>query len=70
MAEMSFDERVAYLREHLHYEVIMLRHAYSRMGTSDGLDFNAFLEAFAVHCRVLIEFLTKKHAIKVERCQS
>jgi hypothetical protein len=59
MKDMTPKELTDYLRDHIHYEVLMLRHCYERMGTSRGLDFNAFLEAFAVHARVLAEFLSE-----------
>jgi len=38
----------------------MLRHAYAALGTSRGLDFNMAIESFALHARVLVEFLSEK----------
>jgi hypothetical protein len=49
-------EKIGYL-EHIDYEVRQLRHAYSRLFIpQDQLDWNSFLESFAVHARLLIKF--------------
>lgn len=53
----SQPEKIQYLTQ-LDYEVCQLRHTYARLYTcKEQLDWNAFLELFAVHARLLIEFL-------------
>jgi hypothetical protein len=62
----SEQEKVAYLEEHVSYEVVMLNYTFMRLMTSQSstpeeqLEFNAFLESFAVHARNLVEFLCNK----------
>lgn len=60
MKPMTTGELARHLYNHLAYEVLMLRHAYQSLGTSKGLDFNMAIEAFALHARVLTEFLSEK----------
>ena len=59
-------EKVAYLEEHISYDLVMLNFTFMRLMTSqpstpeEQLDFNAhFSESFAVHARNLLSlFLT------------
>ncbi len=59
-------EKLAYLEEQLSYELVMLNYTFMRLMTSasstpeEQLDFNAFLESFAVHARNLVEFLSNE----------
>jgi hypothetical protein len=54
----SQEERIAYLREHLSYEVLVLRFTLMLLGTSeDALLWNAMYESFSVHARNLFDFL-------------
>jgi hypothetical protein len=58
---MTRDEKVAFLTEHLRYEVLMLRYCLKRLvGEEKQLEYNMAYEAFAVHARLLDEFLTSK----------
>ncbi len=52
-------ERISYLKEHLTYEVLMLRYT-AKFLTSEAnqLAWNAHFESFCVHARSLYEFLT------------
>jgi hypothetical protein len=52
-------ERKTYLNEHLGYEMFMLRYtAQTLPQRHQQLDWNICVESFAVHARVLYEFLT------------
>ena len=52
-------EKTEYLQEHLSYELLMLRHTLTEITKPHRiLDWNAFLESFAVHARNLYDFLT------------
>ena len=61
-------EKIAYLAEHISYEVVMLNYAFMHLLTSrtstaeEQLDFNAHLDSFAVHARNLVAFLSEKSA--------
>jgi hypothetical protein len=45
---MTQDEKIGYLKEHIRYEVIMLRHALGKIPAAEAtLDRNAFIECFA-----------------------
>jgi hypothetical protein len=47
------------LEDHLPYELMMLRYTRSRLGEpQSALIWNATLESFAMHARLLFEFLT------------
>jgi hypothetical protein len=57
----SIDERKAWMREHLHYEFVMLWHTYDKLcapASADKRDGYAFYEAFVVHARNFYYFLT------------
>ena len=55
----SAAQKTEFLKEHLRYEVLMLRHTYGRLLTAtDQLDWNAFFVAFSAHARSLFDFLT------------
>jgi hypothetical protein len=62
----SEQEKIAYLEEHVSYEVVMLNYTFVRLLTSrpstaeEQLDCNVFLESFGVHARNLIRFLSAK----------
>ena len=50
--------KVEYLTHHLSYELLMLRFTHARLhNTKHKLEWNAFLESFAVHARNLQFFL-------------
>jgi hypothetical protein len=52
-------KKVAHLREHLPYELHMLRHTFLKFTTvHDASDWNAYFVAFAVYARNLHDFLT------------
>jgi hypothetical protein len=52
------EQKIEHLGDHLPYEVLMLRHTHNRMNSRIyPLDWNAFYEAFAVHARILLDFL-------------
>jgi hypothetical protein len=59
--EMSSErERIAYLREHLFYEVLMLRFTLRRLDMDQTqLLWNALYESFGVHARNLHDFLRR-----------
>jgi hypothetical protein len=65
-AMTSEQEKIAYLEEHISYEVVMLNYTLMRLLTSrpstaeQQLDFNAYLESFAVHAGNLVAFLSNK----------
>jgi hypothetical protein len=51
-------KKVAHLREHLPYELHMLRHTFLKFTTvHDASDWNAYFVAFAVYARNLHDFL-------------
>ena len=58
-------EKIAYLEERISYELVMLNYTFMRLLTSppsspeEQLDFNAYLESFAVHARNLVAFLSE-----------
>ena len=62
----SEQEKLAYLEEHVSYEVVMLNYTFMRLLTlrpstpEEQLDCNAFLELFGVHARNLVDFLSEK----------
>jgi hypothetical protein len=59
-------EKAAFLQERVGYELAMLNYTFMRVVTArpstseEQLDRNAFLEAFAVHARNLVGFLSPK----------
>ncbi len=59
-------EKSAFLQERVGYELAMLNYTFMRLVTArpstleEQLDRNAFMEAFAVHARNLIQFLSAK----------
>ena len=62
----SEQDKIAYLEEHISYEVVMLNYTFMRLLTSrpstpeQQLDFNTYLESFGVHARNLVAFLSDK----------
>ena len=57
-ANISVEEKLAFLRDHLAYEREMLGHAFSQLhALPAGLAWNANYESFAVHARNLYDFL-------------
>ena len=61
----SEQEKIAYLEEHISYDVLVLNYAFRRVLTSppsrqNELDFNAYLESFGVHARNLVAFLSEQ----------
>ena len=62
----SEQEKIAYLEDRVSYEVVMLNYTFMRLLTAqrstpeEQLDRNAFLEAFGVHARNLVEFLSNE----------
>jgi hypothetical protein len=65
-AMTSEQEKIAYLEEHISYEVVMLNYTFMRLLTSkpstpeQQLDCNAYLESFGVHAHNLVAFLSEK----------
>jgi hypothetical protein len=65
-AMASEQEKIAYLEEHISYELVMLNYTFMRLVTSrpstpeEQLDCNAFLESFGVHARNLADFLSAR----------
>ena len=63
----SKQEKIAYLKEHVSYEVVMLNYTFMRLMTlqpsipEEQLDHNAFLESFGVHARNLVDFLSERY---------
>ena len=59
-------DKIAYLSEHVSYELIMLNYTFMCLLNSlpstaeEQLDRNAFLELFGVHARNLVRFLSEK----------
>ena len=55
-------QKELWLREHLPYQVMMMRHTYSRLFDREicAHDWNAMYMAFAVASRNLFEFFTNK----------
>jgi hypothetical protein len=63
----SIQDRCDWLREHLTYEVLMVRHAYKQLRAApktarDQLAWNASFGAFSLYARNLYSFLTNKTA--------
>ena len=62
----SEQEKIAYLEEHISYDLLMLNYTFMRVLTSppsrpeERLDFHAYLELFGVHARNLVAFLSEK----------
>jgi hypothetical protein len=61
----SIQDRCDWLREHLTYEVLMVRHAYEQLRATpktvrDQLAWNASFAAFSLYARNLYSFLTNK----------
>jgi len=55
----SDPEKCDFLAEHLLYELLMLRFAHAQILKPQGqLTWNALYESFAVHARILFDFLT------------
>jgi hypothetical protein len=59
----SENERIAWLHQHLNYELLMMRHTYKQLQAlpetaKDHLVWNANIGAFAVYARNLCSFLT------------
>ncbi len=55
------DQKLEHLREHLPYELLMLRHTYDRInGNRYTLDWNAYYESFTIHARNLLDFLNNE----------
>jgi hypothetical protein len=52
------NDRENWLKEHLPYELSMMRHSLSRLTKFRGLDWNMALAAFATYARNLRRFLT------------
>ena len=58
---MTTEGEIAYLREHVRYEVVMVRWAFGQIQPlPPSLERNAFIECFAVHARALFEFLASE----------
>jgi len=58
---MDEKAKVAWLQEHLRYEVLMLRFTLDKIRTIPAsLDYNAFYESFSIHARNLYHFLTNE----------
>jgi hypothetical protein len=52
-------QQIAHLGAHLPYELLMLRYTHGKLPEQQyQLDFNSRLECFAVHARLLINFLS------------
>jgi hypothetical protein len=50
-----------HLAESLPYELLMLRHTHRQLSQEQNqLDWNVFLESFAIHARNIIDFLTNR----------
>ena len=52
--------KAKYLKEHLTYEVLMLRYTYQRLHVTRNLQWNAMYESFVIHARNLHDFLTSR----------
>jgi hypothetical protein len=54
-------QKFEHLGDHLPYELLMLRYAYEPTGEDHyQLAWNAYYESFALHARILFDFLTNK----------
>src|SRR4051794_4626894 len=54
-------ERRDWIKEHLSYELLMLRYTFGKLyEVQSGLDWNAYYESFCTHARLLRDFLTNK----------
>jgi hypothetical protein len=52
------DKKLLYLKEHLTYELLMLRYTAKKISQAQQqLDWNAYFESFAIHARGLYHFL-------------
>jgi hypothetical protein len=57
-AMSSREKKIIHLGDHLPYELLMFRHAYQRaLEERYQLDWNACYESFALHSRILFNFL-------------
>jgi hypothetical protein len=62
----SEQKKIAYLEEHVSYELVMLNYTFMRLVASapstaeEQLDFNTYLESFGVHARNLVDFLSNR----------
>jgi hypothetical protein len=56
----STDEKIAFLTEHLSYEVVMLRYTHTQLARDihHQLQWNALFESFALHASNLYDFFT------------
>ncbi len=55
---MKQEDRAAHLEEHIPYEALMMRYSYQRIASeTHELDWNAHYCSFAVHARLLHDFL-------------
>ena len=62
---MTEDEMISYLKDHLPYELLMLRYAFQKISSKQEqaqLDWNAYYECFVLHARNLYLFLTNGDA--------
>jgi hypothetical protein len=69
----SEQEKIAYMREVVSFDLMMLNYTFMRIVTShpstpeEQLDCNAFLESFGVHARNLVDFFSGRPR---ENCQN
>lgn len=65
MAKPKLATNEEILREHLPYELWMLRETYARLKSppADDVLRNALIEAFCIHARQLLEFFENKQAL-------
>ena len=62
----SEQEKLAFLEEHVSYDVVMLNYTFMRLLTlrpstpEEQLDCNAFLESFGIHALNLVDFFSEK----------
>lgn len=63
------ESRIEYLKEHLLYELKMLRYTHWKLREplETVFDWNSYLEAFAVHARNWHDFLTEKFQPRADR---
>lgn len=61
----SEQEKIAYLREIVSFDTVMLNYTFMRLlilrpsTSEEQLDFNAYLDSFALHARNLLRFLSE-----------
>jgi len=60
MAMADEEQKVTHLKEHLPYELGMLRYCFQQLHTAKDRDYFAFMESFCIHARILKEFLGNK----------